>query len=505
MAFEIYLYRFSKRSNSDLQPTVNNVLSQDRTLISNCRLKASTSIIQPTIIIDWQFDFAPNFNYMYIPKFSRYYHISNITYVPPVWHIAATVDVLASYRTEISNTYQYVDRCSNNTGYDTKILDSIYPTITPGYSRAVSNLTSLVNNLSGGSFILGTICSQSRTTGAIQYYLCTPSDLSNLLNFMLGGSSWTNVTDVSNDLLKTMFNPFEYIASCMWFPIDPSDITFTTSATIRFGWWDSGVTAKALSSSPTLTKTGSITIPRHPDIAQTGINLEYLMLEPYSRYTLFANAFGEIPIDTTLIYDKTTLYLTIDIDMITGQGKLYISTTSGRNYAFKVVRAQIAADIQLAQISRDILNTAGTALNAVGNITHTATNALTDTIKEGLSGDFLGAGLSALSGVVDTAIAVGTGIISTVQAQLPQLETSGSTGSTLEWSYTPFLLLQYLHIPEIDLANKGQPACKNLLIGDIPGFIQVSTPRIEFGNALQLERMLISQHMRAGFFHEVQT
>lgn len=519
MAFTIELYNLNKKSNSDKIPVAGD--GNTPTTISNCRLKAETSVLQPVIILNWNLSFIPNFNYMHIAKFNRYYWITDIVYNSPMWEIYATVDVLGSYRDKIKNTYQYIDRCSDQRYYNNRILDSIYPALEPGYSRVNSNITSLTADFSGGSYVLGTISGQSRTTGAISYYVVDSTGLSNLLNFMLGGSSWTNVTDIESNLLKTLFNPFEYIVSCEWFPIPYASMPMESAASnIKFGWWDSGVSAHRLLTAALYQVNGSVSIPRNPNIQPTPQDpqLSYLMLSPYSQYTLFCGAFGEIPIDTTKIYGETTLYLSIKIDLITGLGKLYISTASGTQFAFQVVRAQISCPIQLAQISRDVLTTAGTALNAVDDIVKAATGSLSNTassISNGISsGGAIGGGAGAvigggmgmisgmLSGVWNTAVSVGNGIISTTQAQLPQMMTNGSTGSTLEWNTVPYLLLTYFNIPDVDIANRGMPCCQRLVIDDLTGFIQVMAPVIQFSGLTMQEQLLIKQHMQAGFYHE---
>lgn len=508
MAFNITLYDFDKKSNSDKIPPAgtNNVV------LSNCRLKAATSVINPVVIVQWDFDFAPYYNYMYIPAFNRYYWITDIVYNAPNWNIYAAVDVLASYRDKIKNTYQYIDRCADQRYYNNRILDSIYPALEPGYSRINSNITTLTADFSGGSYVLGTVSGQSRTTGAISYYVVNSTTLSELLNFMLGGSSWTNVTDIESNLLKTLFNPFEYVVSCEWFPIPYADMPKeSTASNIKFGWWDSGVSAHRLLTAALYQVNGSVNIPRNPNIQPTPQDpqLEYLMLSPYSQYTLFCGAFGEIPIDTTKIYGETTLYLSIKVDLITGLGKLYISTTQGTQFAFQVVRAQISCPIQLAQISRDVLNTAGAALNAVDDVVKAATSGLSDIAKGGarmIAGDVAGGGADLagglLSGVWNTAVSVGNGIISTTKAQLPQLMTNGSTGSTLEWNTIPYLLLTYFNIPDVDIPNRGAPCCKKLLIDDLTGFIQVMAPVIQFAGLTMQEQLIIKQHMQAGFYHE---
>ncbi len=78
------------------------------TLISTLSgvLRESCSITSPIITIDWtnnsQISAIPNFNYVYIPAFNRYYFVTDITCVRNnLWNISLKVDVLMSFKTEI--------------------------------------------------------------------------------------------------------------------------------------------------------------------------------------------------------------------------------------------------------------------------------------------------------------------------------------------------------------------------------------------------------------------
>lgn len=72
-------------------------------------LKQETSIVSPTIIIE-RTSF-PNFNYVYINEFNRYYFITSITSVRNnLWEIDLTIDVLMSYKDGIKSLKAFVDR-----------------------------------------------------------------------------------------------------------------------------------------------------------------------------------------------------------------------------------------------------------------------------------------------------------------------------------------------------------------------------------------------------------
>lgn len=72
-------------------------------------LREETSITSPSFNIEYSK--VPDFNYIYIPKFSRYYFVTGITSVDNnLWRISCSVDVLMSYKSYILNLNAHVDR-----------------------------------------------------------------------------------------------------------------------------------------------------------------------------------------------------------------------------------------------------------------------------------------------------------------------------------------------------------------------------------------------------------
>lgn len=90
-----------------------NKLDKDVTDVASLSgtLKTSTSVINPTIIIEGNLSQYTNVNYMTIPDFGRSYFITNITSITSnLFEIAAHVDVLSSFATEIRANKAIVHR-----------------------------------------------------------------------------------------------------------------------------------------------------------------------------------------------------------------------------------------------------------------------------------------------------------------------------------------------------------------------------------------------------------
>lgn len=86
---------------------------QDSTdiVIENCKILNETSIINPTILVDrWNtIESFSDYNYCYVPQFSRYYFINNIVVDTRGFvRIELKVDVLMTYSASILDNKQTI-------------------------------------------------------------------------------------------------------------------------------------------------------------------------------------------------------------------------------------------------------------------------------------------------------------------------------------------------------------------------------------------------------------
>lgn len=93
-----------------------------------CDLKADTSVLKPTLILQSASSLA-GFNYMYIPDFNRYYFIDDIVSKNNViWEVSGHVDVLQTYKTGILSNTAVLRRQQNK--YNTYLNDDKWPVYT---------------------------------------------------------------------------------------------------------------------------------------------------------------------------------------------------------------------------------------------------------------------------------------------------------------------------------------------------------------------------------------
>lgn len=340
MAISVTLYTFSKKINSTAQPTGGTAF--------DCVLKAPCGVVSPRIALNISGSPAA-YNYAYIPSFSRYYFVHEWTWEDGLWVAYLNVDALASWKTQIGNQFYYCLRTTagNIQAEHINIIDTLYP-IKPGASTTVSLADSpFAATYAQGRYIVSTFSDATTGIGGMSTYVLTESQFQNLRKFMFGSTTYLNidVEEMTEGLQKIAFNPGEYVLSCRWLPFS----TFrTTESTIKFGWWDSGIAAGALSGSSVVSEGGTIDVPKHPLAATRGA---YLKAAPFSTYSLFAGPFGTISIDPNMIYDINSITWQVTVDAISGNSLLTLSNGNG---IFAHITGSACIEINLGSLVADV-------------------------------------------------------------------------------------------------------------------------------------------------------
>lgn len=473
MAFTVEFWAFSKKENSTKQPasgsgvSYTNVLLKDETSILNPVLKVAVSSMPvPTV--------APvnTMTYCYIPKFNRYYFITDWVYNQGIWECSLAVDVLASFKTAIGSMSAYIERSAS--AYNGSIIDKLYPANTD-YDIAYISLAAAYLGVDpgGGSYVVGVVNSEANTAGAITYYAMSQTQLANLLAYMFGNDIWnaSGITEVSQGFFKSMFNPMQYIVSCQWLPFAATAFGSTTG-TIYIGYYNSGITATKVTS---LYQKGYLTgtLTNHPQAASRG---SYLNYAPYTNITLYIPPFGSIPIDTAFLKNGNYLYCPYWVDHITGEATIQISISSYNDRVATNVCAERSAKmgvpIQLAQVMADYSHTI-------------------QTMQSGLSGGVAGIIAGALGATVQSAL----------DAKFPQVSTSGSNGSFMSNHIEALAILQHTKIVDGDNTDFGRPLMAVRTINTLSGYIKCGEahPAIP---CLQEELTTITNFLTSGFFYE---
>lgn len=94
---------------------------------TSVRLLDDTSVLTPTIEVRESntIDSIWDVNYFYVPKFKRYYFVTDLTATAGMYRISGRVDVLTSYASEIKASSQIITRQENR--QDRYLHDSMIP------------------------------------------------------------------------------------------------------------------------------------------------------------------------------------------------------------------------------------------------------------------------------------------------------------------------------------------------------------------------------------------
>lgn len=114
--------------NKSQRNVVNKALSHEKTL-SDVFLLEECDVIKPSLIFaktdDTIFD---TYNYVFIPKFNRYYYATIELLDAERYRLSCEVDVLMSFKSDVYNASVEYARCSVNTNPlvpDSLILNSV--------------------------------------------------------------------------------------------------------------------------------------------------------------------------------------------------------------------------------------------------------------------------------------------------------------------------------------------------------------------------------------------
>ena len=508
---QITFFNFGKKTNSTKLVNVQGVS------FNHCELKGGTSMVSPVLLIkDVPAALNPIWNYCRIPAFSRYYFISDWRWINGVWECSCAVDVLATYKTQIGETSQYILRSSFS--YDGDILDTAYITTTDPRYDLVHVPSFFESDLSDGFYVVGIIGTYiTASQGAITYYQMTAAQLASLRQYLMSNNflqnaGLSNLTDfVPADAIKVIYNPFQYIASCQWFPFPMSAIPSTKktlSHFIDFGWWSApNIDAYTIHADlEAYTRTGSMVVSKHPQSVTRG---DYLNKNPYTTCILRYPPFSEIEIPMQYFRSGSNdeIQFELSVDFITGLAyfNIYVfdpDTAGGvRIMHLGRMSTKVSVDIQLAQVSADYL---AQHTQTVINRANFESNAL-GSMLGGISLDPVMSIKNAITGYEQASLSkeayLASDLDSYIRNGAPQLLTGGSNGSLAAFKQQPVLCYTYYMLVDENKDHIGRPLCTIEQISDIPGFIMVQNPDIDIPCMLQ-ERALIVQYMAGGFYYE---
>lgn len=521
---DVNFYKFTKRTSSTKQPETPAVTLQ-------CSLKAPTSIISPMLKIN-----TPNiteYNYCYIPMWGRYYWIADLIYNNGLWSVSLSLDPLASWKSYIGESTQYVLRSSNT--YDGSISDDTYPGTSVMSSKVFETSESfwgfddgLVITEPTGCFVVGVV--GSSTT---DYYLMGPPGMQKFVDYLYSDDYIKLVIPNYNPddapELKVQLNPVNYIKSIVYYPFVPTPLVSEPATYIRIGWGavpnndTTGFNALKIKNytlykhSVNITR-AQISTLSHPQSARGS----YLNTSPYTEYFLYWPGFGKIALDADVIANCSKLTLEALVDLKSGEclGRIY-ATVSGTEYLASRLTTSIGMNIQVSQV----LST------GYGNLAGIVDKSAERGIQLGIMSSLIGAGSSGVTqhdnlkdagvgitgfdvrGVAGGIMDAGGGYYQAkslmaniaankLKGRTPSLTTIGTNSGSLAGAGGPVILTaDHQHIVPEDNEDLGRPLFQMQKLSDIPGYMVILHPDF-YAPATAQEINAVKNYMSSGFFYE---
>ena len=491
MSFDANFYQFSKKKNSTKVPSGNGtpfaieILEPSSVLSPTIRLKTSNPV---------------NFNYCRISTYNRYYFVTDWTSDHNTWIAHLSVDVLATYASDILATRQYVLRSGSE--HDEFIIDDAY-IMTKEVTCNVVGVPDLPRDafFTTASYLFAISNNEvaKPKINGIQYLVCNINEAREFMALVLNGQStyWnTGSSEITDDIARSIINPLQYVSHAYILPFQLDDGDLADIETLKLGPWNIGeFSCKSLSAhaapvsmwgGQVYQKTITVELPAHDQlltqvVPDYGI---YLNGEPFTERYLYAGPFGMIKLDSNMlvnIEESVSIDITVRCDFL-GNAVCIVSIPNSSTIltpGAEIARAyaNIAVPVPLTQSKNDVLSWVGT---------------------------FGGAVASAAQLNIGGTIAGAAKAISGVDSVYNKPEVKGVQGSLMQTYDRWFVQSEFRHVSGNGyLANyhEGRPLMQMKILSDLSGFTICGKPYLAL-DCYEPEYNQVIDYMTNGFYIE---
>lgn len=540
MAFEVNLYRFEKKVNSTKQP-----IDPSWHATFQATPRRGVSVLAPVLAITSTEEYPLiGYNYAYIPRYKRYYWITDIKVMPNnLWWVYLSCDVLATYKTDIQNSTEYVARSAS--AYVGTIEDGMYPSKAGSYLAMTSKASPWVSDLYSGTYVVGIINGISGATStAVTYYAFTAEQYAHLLDMLQNQTSMANILgitvkdgivqgltgclqDISYDVYIAQLNPIQYIVSSVYIPIGRASLDTGASTNVDIGRWRIPDFVAPTIGYRAIVNCGTIEIPHHPQAKERG---EYLNNPPHSVYSMHFPGFGVIELNGTRVSSRPVIRARVVFDPYNGNGYLYLGTDDPDEDegALGILSGNIGIPVPVTQMlatdlrGNMIANVAKIASNVVSNkggVMTTAKSAGLSLFRDAPQLAASGISAAGIGGMSESAIqtaaqtatqmedAMGnfaqsaSAIFDGVQP-IPTLSMSGSVGGSSGLYGNWWVKLEYFLLVDEDNEHLGRPLMQKKLLANCGGYTQCINPDVICIGATAQETEMVNNYLANGIFLE---
>ena len=452
-------WSFSKKKNSTAQPSG----SSDSYTV---RLKEDTSIEKPVFIIGTGIDADIN----YCQFAGKYYFIDDIEVLTnDQVALHCSLDVLATHKSAIGSYTCFVDRCSNASYYNPMIRDFAVSASQKVIREAVESAQLSNNTSTDGVYVLGVIGGYGSSTAGISTYVLTPSELGEVLDFMFTDSHFGDI--FADSVVKSFFNPFQYIVFLRWYPFTKAPFGAMSTYPVKFGWWStSGQYTRC--DNVTMSFGQTVTLPSgyYNDFRSYDNN--------YTQLDIEIPTVGAVKLDPSQ-FSATGIQLlvSVNVDIATGTSVVRLETVTGGALTTRsvigVYSGQMGASIPVGQVNGEM----GSLVSSVSGF------------AAGVMGGDAGMALSGVQGVVGS--------------YNPPPSMLGTYGSRAYFAgmTSITLTIRCYETGELLTDRYGRPCCKNITLGNAPGFIKCTGASISLA-APDTEVEAVNNYLNTGFYYE---
>lgn len=487
-------YAFAKRINSTKIP--GNGREVEGNIFEPCEILAPVLIISPN-------NYNITYNYVKIPEFERYYFIKSWEFSGGRYYATCAVDVLASHKTQIGETTQYVLRSASE--FNEYVIDTKYPQLASP-KRTYIALPTPFKKFNSGNIVVGIIGGESGGTG-VSYYVMTPGKFSEFRKKVMSALPAVpegETLEISDTLGKMLYNPYQYVVSAMWFPFN--NVPTGAPSTIYCGFFNTEISAPILDNTSGNYVINSESIPDHPQIARG----KWLNGEEHRQIIVHYPPFPDLIIPSMVGAGASNVTLSILTDFISGQASLTADYSAAGGKTMKVsAMGVLGVPLMLAQVTPTLNTPQNAIMRAGGQIVSDPVGTIGDW------GDKLFGWLKppdpwadprireiARQDGVDLDAAKSTKSSVANPFLTYNVSVTGTTGCTVYSSFPHYIEVTYMLLSDEDNARIGRPLCAPKKINTLSRYFVCATGTFEISGAMYAENVAISGFLTSGTYWE---
>lgn len=474
-------YTLSKRRNSTLQPTSGTDL--------DVTLKSGTSLLSPTFLLN--LSSRPTYNYVSFE--GRYYFVSDpVSVRNDLWEIQCDVDVLATYKSAILASTQFVSYSSVSGG--SWLADTRIPVLKSTVAAKNTANTGILSNI--GCYILSAVGKDRCNT----FMIYNEGTLGSLMNSIQRWDDqdvndlmdYLDFTDVEHALesvgtvisrTSLMGNAYQAapscIRSCIWVPFDYALAPSSGDQEIWLGMFATGVRGYLISGKP-VTGSATVSIPWHFSDWRRGYCEQiYLYLPLVGLVSLSADSLTQVS------------SITVNWSVTYSDGTIAYEVKAG-NEIIGAYGAQCSSNYPI-----------GIAQQAsAGQVLNTAISGVEKTVCESVDSglNVAGMALEGAAGLMKTAWDIGNAALTSNPTCVGGI--GGGAGSGLDLTITCYSVAHNTVVNPSDMAaTMGVPTQKPILLSTCSGFCQCVNAHVAIsGSATEMD--MIDAYINSGFYIE---